>query len=329
MARCFCGCGRQVGFGGRGMNKNGERTTDALVRLRDERGQLEERSPQGSLEADSAEWNAAVLEIDQLILDGSEYEGFWAAVVHGEDPPPPGEAITIKKEWVGWLRQSQKVAKSLETSRRSVDRLLIPTTEQGPIEDELLSAALNRSDDDSWGWTVDAGRVVAEFATAFSGGYRPAYNAVLDALALGYFLHEEEQETVDDTLTFGIENREKLKDLEGREGQAAALKLGAWSTAEEMPAPFTLGADSWESLVAMATEELRDRQRYFADETEEAPSIPDEDLRRAIGFGYGVGLTSLALEVAAVGDGEADREEVIAEVSLEELERKYGGPSSD
>lgn len=45
MADCFCGCGKRIGFGDRGLNKQGRRADDLLNKLRDCRQRWDGEGP--------------------------------------------------------------------------------------------------------------------------------------------------------------------------------------------------------------------------------------------------------------------------------------------
>jgi hypothetical protein len=125
MTACFCGCGRDVGGGVRGMNKKGRRTMGLLTKLRDAKARVDRRdairSPRKLLiyyiarkegEGETVDeppdpedlyaWMGD--EIDLMIGNGVELAVFWREVVHGDYVPPPGEAKELKKAWEQWVR---------------------------------------------------------------------------------------------------------------------------------------------------------------------------------------------------------------------------------
>lgn len=123
MASCFCGCGRKAGgLGMRGINKNGHRTVDVVVRLRDEYEFVIGEGPLVEFGADPEIWQQAVDGVARLVSQGEDYEQFWKDCVHGEEPPPPGEAREIKKNWIAWLKQGKTIADQLAESRRVAER---------------------------------------------------------------------------------------------------------------------------------------------------------------------------------------------------------------
>ena len=102
---CFCGCGRKMGFGSRGINKNGQATHDRIESLRslldlyvyareisDDRGDVE-----------NVESSAEVLaDLEDLRTTGEEYEAIWTDAAHGIFTGTRNSA-TLKAEWKDWL----------------------------------------------------------------------------------------------------------------------------------------------------------------------------------------------------------------------------------
>lgn len=123
MASCFCGCGRRVGFGSRGMNKNGARTLDVVARLRDERDYTLAEGPAIEGGANPGDWQEAMDRLGAFIEQGEDFVDFWRDCIHGEELPPPGEAQRIKRNWIDWYSQGKSVASNLEDSRRFAERL--------------------------------------------------------------------------------------------------------------------------------------------------------------------------------------------------------------
>ena len=93
MARCFCGCGRKVSFGDRRANRAGQRTLDALSKLRAiQEGldgdlspltkELEQRA--GLLGIPPEELPDTSDVIAEAIDHGEAYLELWRSAVHGE-----------------------------------------------------------------------------------------------------------------------------------------------------------------------------------------------------------------------------------------------------
>jgi hypothetical protein len=117
MAECFCGCGRKIGFGSRGMNKQGRRTVGLLAKLREARTRVDRdeslidpallvgiASQFSEVDPNDPESMTQGIRklLDQLIEGGQEFEGFWTAAVHDDLLPPPQEARAIRKDWEAW-----------------------------------------------------------------------------------------------------------------------------------------------------------------------------------------------------------------------------------
>lgn len=112
-----------MGFGSRGINRNGARTLDVVARLSDERDYTLAEGPVVEGGADPAEWQEAMNRLGAFVEQGEDFVGFWRDCVHGEDLPPPSEARQIKKNWIDWYSQGESVASDLENSRRFTERL--------------------------------------------------------------------------------------------------------------------------------------------------------------------------------------------------------------
>jgi hypothetical protein len=107
----------------RGINKNGQRTVDVLVRLRDEYEHTLAEGPVLEGGADPELWQEAMDRLADFLNQGEEFEEFWKECVHGEDPPSPGEARQIKKNWMAWAKQGKSIASDLAESRRFAERM--------------------------------------------------------------------------------------------------------------------------------------------------------------------------------------------------------------
>ncbi|MGA9634299.1 MAG: hypothetical protein WBQ41_03550 [Solirubrobacterales bacterium] len=101
MAKCFCGCQRDIRFGQRGVNKQGKRTVELLGKLETLQEGFSHKD--GLAQAVSDEKLSEVLEqVDDAIREGREYASFWQHVVHTDEMPPPKEALQIKRAWTQW-----------------------------------------------------------------------------------------------------------------------------------------------------------------------------------------------------------------------------------
>lgn len=105
MAECFCGCGRSIGFGSRGMNKNGRRTAELVEQLRTTDAMLKQRGPLGQ-GGDAAPMLAGY---EAKIDEGVNYELAWQDIVHsGADGIPTRYALAFKREWSKWGKDCLK-----------------------------------------------------------------------------------------------------------------------------------------------------------------------------------------------------------------------------
>lgn len=101
MAKCFCGCGEEVGgLADRGINKQGHRTVELLGQLEFLREQVGELDSVGCL--------------DSLIQEGEEYRDDWAAILHTGATPPRSEAKRFKKEWEAWGKRGMILSSALQ-----------------------------------------------------------------------------------------------------------------------------------------------------------------------------------------------------------------------
>lgn len=105
MAKCFCGCGRKVGFMDRGINKQGRRTVELLEKLRGTRAMIEERGPL----TDDGDISGMLEMFDGYIDQGEDYQRSWEDIVHNGSDLPPSEALAFKREWVAWGRDAMRV----------------------------------------------------------------------------------------------------------------------------------------------------------------------------------------------------------------------------
>lgn len=105
MAKCFCGCGRKVGFTSRGMNKQGRRTVELLGKLRETRAVMEERGPL----TEDGDISGMLEMFDGYIARGDSYERDWQDLLHSDGDLPPSEALAFKREWVARGKDAMRV----------------------------------------------------------------------------------------------------------------------------------------------------------------------------------------------------------------------------
>ena len=80
MAECFCGCGRKIGFGPRGMNKHGRRTAELIRTLEDDVEPVESSAP-----LDPEIPNETIVgRLREHITAGKEFEDAWRCAAHDE-----------------------------------------------------------------------------------------------------------------------------------------------------------------------------------------------------------------------------------------------------
>jgi hypothetical protein len=99
MATCFCGCGEQVGFTDRGINKQGHRTLELLAKLEHVQSNI------GQLDSHHA--------LDSLIEEGEDYAAEWTALRHGETVAR-GEARAFKRQWENWGKRGMTLTTVLQ-----------------------------------------------------------------------------------------------------------------------------------------------------------------------------------------------------------------------
>lgn len=101
MAKCFCGCQRDIRFGQRGVNKQGKRTVDLLGKLETVQQGFSDRDRVAQAISDE-KLSQLLDQVDDAISEGREYARFWQRAVHADDLPPPSEALQIKRDWTQW-----------------------------------------------------------------------------------------------------------------------------------------------------------------------------------------------------------------------------------
>lgn len=105
MPRCFCGCGRKLGFMDRGMNKQGRRTVELLGKLAETRAMIEERGPL----TENGDISGMLEMYDGFIAQGEEYKRHWEDIVHSGGDLPPSQALAFKREWLAWGKECMRV----------------------------------------------------------------------------------------------------------------------------------------------------------------------------------------------------------------------------
>jgi hypothetical protein len=113
MAECFCGCGRKLGFGNRGMNRNGRATASLVEQLEATKAVIEQRGP-----LTPGGDNAEMLEsYERKIERGIEFREAWLDALHnGPGDIPPRNALAFKREWSAWgkdAKDSDSLARKL------------------------------------------------------------------------------------------------------------------------------------------------------------------------------------------------------------------------
>jgi hypothetical protein len=104
MAECFCGCGRKVKFGGRGMNRNGAATASLVRQLEETQSVLEDRGPLRPY----GDNGPMLVGYEEKIEDGSKYALAWQDAVHNGADVPPSTALAFKREWSAWGKNAQE-----------------------------------------------------------------------------------------------------------------------------------------------------------------------------------------------------------------------------
>jgi hypothetical protein len=137
MADCFCGCGRKIRFGSRGVNKQGRRTVGLLTKLREAHERVvnqresitDPKAPEalfgiaaamGKVEETDADSLIRSVEdaYAELVTQGEDFKEFWRSVVHddgGKGIPPAlhyAPAREIKKDWEAWGKLGMHAARA-------------------------------------------------------------------------------------------------------------------------------------------------------------------------------------------------------------------------
>lgn len=123
MALCNCGCGRKVGFGRRGMNKNIRRTDDLIQKLRDERDAFATLvvGAEGSTVLTESDHGPMELlgRLDHELTKGEAHRDFWVEATHGDYPRDASTALAIKRDWNAWTRTALSLLVMFERRRKT------------------------------------------------------------------------------------------------------------------------------------------------------------------------------------------------------------------
>ncbi|HEX5610588.1 MAG TPA: hypothetical protein VFX45_10925 [Solirubrobacterales bacterium] len=167
---------------------------------------------------------------------------------------------------------------------------------------QLVMRAIEDLNSASWQWADVPAVAVVKTADALSR-FREEYNLVLDAIALGYWIRRAELELRDGFNSFdpGYASQLREKFAETNEPDSI-VKIGMNEVREGLPAPFAPGPEVWSDVVAWSVSALEQRgaQILAAEEFDEDGEIPAELRQFAIGLGYGLGVTTEALQMEAI-----------------------------
>ncbi len=126
MPKCFCGCGRKIGFMDRGMNKQGRRTVDLLGKLRETRATIEERGPLD----EGGDITALLERYDELIAEGERYEHDWQDLIHSGADLPPSQALAFKREWTDWGKTGMQMNSILSLPPDQLRQVILANREE-------------------------------------------------------------------------------------------------------------------------------------------------------------------------------------------------------
>jgi hypothetical protein len=132
VARCFCGCGRRVGFGQRPINTRGKHVVQRIGEADRVLGGIFGQSPT----------------LERFIAEGIAIRGQLADAVHGgEDPGPTLEAWSRD-----WERQGRAIGSNPEAA------LGAAVSRSGLSSEEFASALVKHDfgDLDPFAWTLEA-----------------------------------------------------------------------------------------------------------------------------------------------------------------------------
>jgi hypothetical protein len=105
MAECFCGCGRKVKLGSRGINRNGAATASLVAQLEATEEALIERGPLKP----GGDAGPMIEAHRERISEGMVFSSVWAQAVHGNGLEiPPREALDFKRRWNAWGKSARK-----------------------------------------------------------------------------------------------------------------------------------------------------------------------------------------------------------------------------
>lgn len=167
---------------------------------------------------------------------------------------------------------------------------------------ELISRALEHLNSGSWQWAGVPAVAVVKTADALSN-FREDYNLVLDAIALGYWIRQAELELCDGFNSFDSSYAGQLREKFAENDEPDVIvKIGMNEVREGLPGPFAPGPEAWNDVTGWAVSALEQRGERILAETEEfdeSGEIPPERREFALGLGYGLGVTTEALEIDA------------------------------
>lgn len=110
MARKCYVCGEPVsGFASRGFNKQLRRTVEMTERCQEAIRRIEAEVPHSK----SADAEALLSPLRDLVKEGEFYTAFWHGNLHGYDTTPLSTARTIKADWVRWGAHTRRVTNDL------------------------------------------------------------------------------------------------------------------------------------------------------------------------------------------------------------------------
>lgn len=126
MPKCFCGCGRKLGFMDRGTNKQGRRTVELLGKLRETRKLIEDRGPL----TEDGDITALLERYDELIAEGEQYEHDWQDIVHSGGDLPPSQALQFKHEWQEWGKTGMQMNSILSLPPDQLRQVILASREE-------------------------------------------------------------------------------------------------------------------------------------------------------------------------------------------------------
>ncbi|MGA9634477.1 MAG: hypothetical protein WBQ41_04465 [Solirubrobacterales bacterium] len=217
-----------------------------------------------------------------------------------EDRPPDWASEALERDEAADQERAGEDAAEEEAeavySDEAAARENTATEEDIPFQ--LITSAMERMSDRTWEFDEGPGAVIWQTSDRLTS-FREDMNLFLDAAGMGYWVAVKEQEISGDLVTFDSDYTAKLREIYERDPEDAIL-IAMTQVADDLPAPFSFGAEVWDQLMVEMLMVLRDRWprilelgEGFDQDTELEP----EHAEFAVKLGYGLSHAIRALEI--------------------------------